>query len=179
MRLLGQTPAQLASWWPGWAQLRAAPPRPPHRARIWVTARPAAPPGHHQPGIDTDIGPGALLFSAIKKYFIAKTKYLFAPADMSAGCISCGCVRCVCVRYWRAVARCGGWRPLRKYCTQLSCEKSAEWRRGTAARPSPATRHQPHFFPATFNQQHNTASSGAAVVEAEVCRAETVETEGR
>ena len=36
-----------------------------------------------------------------------------------------------------------------------------------------------HFFPATFNQQHNTASSGAAVVEAEVCRAETVETEGR
>ena len=92
---------------------------------------------------------------------------------MSAGRVGCGCVRWVCVRYWRAVARCGGWRPLRKYCTQLSCEKSAEWRRGTAARPSPATRHRTllsrDFQPAAQHRQLGGGRGGGGGVQGGDC----------
>ena len=140
MRLLGQTTAQLASWWPGWAQLRAAPPRPPHPSSDLghgPARRPARPaPARDRHGHRTR----STFIKCNQKIFYSKDKILFAPADVSPGRVGRGCVRSVCARYCPAVARCGRWRPVRKYCTQLSCEKSAEWRRPGRALP-PRTSH--------------------------------------
>ena len=79
MRLLGQTTAQLASWWPGWAQLRAAPPRPPHPSSDLghgPARRPARPaPARDRHGHRTR----STFIKCNQKIFYSKDKILFVP----------------------------------------------------------------------------------------------------